>query len=73
MERACYLHLIQRIIGVITCIRTFIPKQTWDTLYKNLVEPHFKYCSIVWGRCNQAQLNKLLQLQNRAARAVAKV
>ena len=39
-------------------------------------EPHSRYCNIVWGRCdqtrNQTQFNKLQQLQNRAARAVAK-
>ena len=59
--------------GVIKRVRTFLPKETLDTLYKTLVEPHFRYCNIVWGRCNQTQLNKLQQLQNRAARAVAKV
>ena len=39
-------------------------------------EPHFRYCNIVSGRChetrNQTQLNKLQQLQNGAARVVAK-
>ena len=39
-------------------------------------KPHFRYCNIVSGRCdetrNQTQLNKLQQLQNRAARAAAK-
>ena len=64
---------ILRNIGVIKRVRTFLPKETLDTLYKTLVEPHFRYCNIVWGRCNQTQLNKLQQLQNRAARAVAKV
>ena len=38
-------------------------------------EPHFRYRNIVWGRCdqtrNQTQLNKLQQLQNRAASAQA--
>ena len=64
---------ILRNIGVIKRVRIFLPKETLDTLYKTLVEPHFRYCNIVWGRCNQTQLNKLQQLQNRAARAVAKV
>ena len=64
---------ILRNINVIKRVRTFLPKETLDTLYKTLAEPHFRYCNIVWGRCNQIQLNKLQQLQNRAARAVAKV
>ena len=51
----------------------FLPKEILGTLYKTHVEPHFRYCNIVWVRCNQTQLNKLQQLQNRAARAVAKV
>ena len=51
----------------------FLPKRTLDTLYKTLVEPHFRHCNIFWGRCNKAQLIKLQQLQNRAARAAAKV
>ena len=53
-------------IGIIKRVRTFLPKETLDTLYKTLVERHFWYCNIVWGRCNQTQLN-------RAARAVEKV
>ena len=62
-----------RNISVIKLVHNFLPKETLDTLYKTLVEPHFRYCNIVWGRCNQTQLDKLQQLQNRAARAVAKV
>ena len=46
------LSKILRNIGVIKCVRTFLPKETLDILYKTLVEPHFRYCSIVWGRCN---------------------
>ena len=64
---------IFRDIGVIKRFRTFLPKETLDTLCKTLEEPHFQYRNIVWGRYNQTQLNKLQQLQNRAARAVAKV
>ena len=62
-----------RNIGVIKRVRTFLPKETLDILYKTLVEPHFRYCNIVWGRCSQTQLNKLQQLHNRATCAVAKV
>ena len=64
---------ILRNIGVIKRVRTFLPKETLDTLYKTLLEPHFRYCNIVWGRCNHTQLNKPQQLQNKAARSVAKV
>ena len=33
-------------IGIIKCVGTFLPKETLDTLYKTLVEPHFQYCNI---------------------------
>jgi len=33
-----------------------------------LVQPHFNYCSIVWGNCEKALSEKLQKLQNRAAR-----
>ena len=62
-----------RNVGVIKRVRTFLPKETLDTLHKTLIEPHLRYRNIVWRRCNQTQLNKPQQLQNRAARAVAKV
>ena len=34
----------------------------------SLVQPHFDYCSVVWGNCNNTLANKLHKLQNRAAR-----
>ena len=33
-----------------------------------MVEPHFDYCSIVWGNCGKTLSEKLQKLQNRAAR-----
>ena len=33
-----------------------------------LVQPHFDYCSIVWGNCGETLSEKLQKLQNRAAR-----
>ena len=64
---------ILRNIGVIKRVRSFLTKETLDTLYKTLVEPHFRYCNIVWGRCNRTQLNKQQQFFNTATRAVANV
>ena len=40
------------------------------TLYMTLVEPHFRYCDIVWGQCNETLKDKLQTLQNRAARVI---
>ena len=42
-------------------------------LYHTLIEPSFKYCSIVWRQCSETLKDKLQTLQNKAARAIAKV
>ena len=40
---------------------------------RTLIEPYLRYCSIVWGQCNETQKDKLQALQNKAARTIAKV
>ena len=30
--------------------------------------PHFDYCNIIWGTCNQMSFHNVHKLQNRAAR-----
>ena len=50
-----------------------IPKDSLITLYKSLVEPYFRYCNTVWGRCGKSYIDKLQTLQNRAARIVTRV
>ena len=37
-------------------------------VYDALVQPHFNYCSVVWGNCGRGLSEKLQKLQNRAAR-----
>ena len=39
-------------------------------LYDSLVQPHFDYCSSLWGNCGTVLRNKLQKLQNRAARII---
>ena len=41
-----------------------------QTLYRSLVECHFRYGDIVWGNCGETLLNKLQKIQNRAARII---
>ena len=41
-------------------------------LYKTLIEPHIRYCSIVWGNCGETLKDKLQILQNTAARIITK-
>ena len=61
------------ILALYNAFALFYQKKHWILFIRPLVEPHFLYSNIVWGKCNQTQLNKLQQLENRAARAVAKV
>ena len=37
-------------------------------IYNALVQPHFDFCSIVWGNCSKTLSERLQKLQNRAAR-----
>ena len=55
-------------IGAMKRSRPFVPFETLLTIYNSLVQPHFDYCSVVWGNCNKTLSNKLQKLQNRAAR-----
>ena len=50
------------------CIRPFVPLSTLHTIFYPLIQPHFDYCSVVWGKCNKTLAAKLQKLQNRSAR-----
>ena len=51
-------------------MRSMLPHESLTTLYMTLIEPHFRYCDIVWGQCNETLKDKLQTLQNRAARVI---
>ena len=59
---------IRQNIGVLKRLRNVIPRDSLITLYKTLIEPHFRYCNTVWGYCNGTLIQKLQVLQNRASR-----
>ena len=42
-------------------------------LYHTLIEPYFRYCSIVRGQCCETLKDKLQTLQNKAAQTIAKL
>ena len=64
---------IIRGIGTLKRIRHFIPRDSLLLLYNILIEPYFRYCSIVWGQCGETMKDKLQTLQNKAARTIAKL
>ena len=55
-------------LGAIKRIRHLIPFNILINVYDSLVQPHFNYCSVVWGNCGSGISEKLQKLQNRAAR-----
>ena len=55
-------------IGAIKRIRPFVLPEILHYIYNALVQPHFDYCSIVWGNCGKMLSERVQKLQNRAAR-----
>ena len=55
-------------LGALKRIRPFVPLSTLHTIFYSLIQPHFDYCSVVWGNCNKTLAAKLQKLQNRSAR-----
>ena len=64
------LKKITRNIGILRRPGNTVPQHSLITLYKTLIEPYFRCCSIVWGYCNDSLIKKLQTLQNRAVRIV---
>ena len=60
-------------IGILKRFRHFIPMESLLLLYHTLIEPYFRYCSIVWRQCSETLKDKHQTLQNKAARTIAKV
>ena len=56
-------------VGILKRTRLFIPEQCLLTLYQSIIDPYLSYCNTVWGQCNETLLDRLLSLQNKAARS----
>ena len=59
-------------LGILKRLTKTLPTESLCMLYKTLIEPHIRYCSIVWGNCGEALKDKLQILQNRAARIITR-
>ena len=57
-------------VGFLRRAKPCLPEETLKTLYTGIIEPHFRYCSLVWGCSGVTEINQLQKLQNRAARIV---
>ena len=57
-----------RQIGEANTMQRLYGAEILHYIYNALVQPHFDYCSIVWGNCGKTLSERLQKLQNRAAR-----
>ena len=55
-------------ISAIKRIRHLTPFNVLIKVYNSLIQPHFDYCNVVCGNCNNGLSEKLQRLQNRTAR-----
>ena len=60
-----------RALWILNYSKHLFPFETLNTLYTSIIEPHFRYCCSVWGCCGKTDIDRLLKLQNRAARIVS--
>ena len=61
---------VSRALGFLKHAKNFLPRETLRTLYKGIVEPHFRYCCSLWGCAGSTEIKQLQKLRNRAARIV---
>ena len=49
-------------IGAMKRVRRLVPQATLQLIYQALIQPHFDYCSTVWGHCGVTIQDKLQKL-----------
>ena len=57
-------------LGAIKRARNLIPREILIMICNAPIQPHFDYCSSVWGSISVCQSERLQKLQNRAARLI---
>ena len=50
-------------ISVLRSAGPYLPLEVLQTLYRSLLECHFRHGDIVWGNCGEALLNKLQKIK----------
>ena len=58
---------VSKAVGFLRHAKLFLPEETLKTLYKGTIEPHFRYCCLVWGCSGVTEITQLQKLQHRAA------
>ena len=68
-------HVIKKASAGLAILRRtadYFPMEVLKTIYRSLVESHFRCGNIIWGTCGKGLLTKLQKMQNRAARIIMK-
>ena len=68
-------HVIKKASAGLAILRRtadYFSMEVLKTIYRSLVESHFRYGNIIWGTCGEVLLTKLQKMQNRAARIITK-
>ena len=72
----CHVDLITKNVNSGLCVlkrlRDLVDVETLLAVHKTLIQPHFDYCSQVWGCLGTTLQNKLQRSQNRAVRIITK-
>ena len=63
---------ISRAIFCLNRIKNFMPTKLLRNIYFALVHPHFLYCSIILSCATQTNIKRLVKLQKKAIRIIAK-
>ena len=63
---------INRGLGILKRSSFVVEKDSLLTIYNTIILPHFDYCAVVWGSCNDTLITRLQRLQNRAMRIILK-
>ena len=60
-------------LSIIKKLRDIVDYNTVISIYKSIIQPHFDYCSQVWGCLGKVlSVDKLQRLQNRAFRIISR-
>ena len=54
-------------------IGKFLTKETTKALYYTLVYPYIHQCNVIWANSYSTRLSRIVILQKRAVRAIAKI
>ena len=59
-------------LGILRRLRDIVDYQTLIVIYLSIIQPHFDYCSQIWGCLGKGLSDKLQKLQNRAFRIITR-